>query len=133
MKDAVREALERSIVAIDDWLNIYASAECDEQRVKEAKKRIREHGTLAYIANVQEQNRAALALIEQPARTCATCNAILADGPQPLATYEIARELIHRFEMESMALHKDQREWLVREIRALIEQPANAATETPHD
>ncbi len=60
-KKQLREALDRSRVAIDDWLNTYASEFCDEERVAEAGTRIRESGgTLAYIADVQEQNREAL-------------------------------------------------------------------------
>jgi len=36
-------------------------------------------------------------------------------------TYEAAaRELVRRFEHESMALHKTQREWLEREIAKLL-------------
>lgn len=31
-----------------------------------------------------------------------------------------AKELVHRFEMESMALHRIQREWLEREIAKLL-------------
>lgn len=63
MTDAVlREALERSIVAIDDWLNTYAANLCDEDDVREAQERIGKYGTLAYIAQIQQQNRAALAL-----------------------------------------------------------------------
>lgn len=53
-------ALRRSMVAIDDWLNVYASDLCDPARIEEAKKRISEHGTLSYIAMVQDQNRKAL-------------------------------------------------------------------------
>ena len=57
----LRAALDRSRIAIDDWLNTYASEFCDEARVAEAGKRIRdEGGTLAYIADVQQQNREAL-------------------------------------------------------------------------
>ena len=56
----LREALERSRIAIDDWLNIYAADQCDEKRVKEAMARVGEFGTLAYIADVQQQNREAL-------------------------------------------------------------------------
>jgi len=60
-KKELRAALDRSRIAIDDWLNTYASEFCDEERVKEAGTRIREGGgTLAYIADVQEQNREAL-------------------------------------------------------------------------
>lgn len=33
---------------------------------------------------------------------------------------EAAKALVHRFEMESMALHKIQREWLEREIAKLL-------------
>lgn len=53
-------ALERSSIALDDWLNVYAEDMCDEKRVAEAKQRISEFGTLAYIAFVQDQNRTAL-------------------------------------------------------------------------
>ena len=53
-------ALRRSMVALDDWLNTYAEEFCDEQRVKEARERIKEFGTIGYIAEVQQQNHAAL-------------------------------------------------------------------------
>lgn len=56
----MREALKRSMIALDDWLNLYASDQCDATRVEEARKRINEGGTLWYIANVQRQNREAL-------------------------------------------------------------------------
>ena len=65
-KESARErelskALELSMTALDDWLNTYASEFCDEARVKEARERIMEEGgTLAYIADVQEQNHKAL-------------------------------------------------------------------------
>lgn len=62
-KTLVRElvaALDTSVVAINDWLHIYAEDECNADRVAEAKARVLEHGTLAYIAEVQEKNRAAL-------------------------------------------------------------------------
>lgn len=58
--EELEKALERSMVAIDDWLNCYASDLCDPVRVEEAEARIGEYGTLSYIANVQEQNRRAL-------------------------------------------------------------------------
>ena len=58
---ALRAALRRSMVALDDWINTYASEMCDKARVEEAWKRIKdEGGTLAYIADVQELNRKAL-------------------------------------------------------------------------
>lgn len=59
-REVLRAALVRSMTAIDDWLNLYASDLCDEARVKEAEKRIGENGTLWYIATVQEQNLRAL-------------------------------------------------------------------------
>ena len=60
-KKELQAALERSKTAIDDWLNTYASEFCNEERVKEAGVRIMKGGgTLAYIADVQEQNRRAL-------------------------------------------------------------------------
>ena len=58
----MREALERSRIALDDWLHIYADDMCDPEKVAESVARISEAGaTLAYIASVQKQNRAALA------------------------------------------------------------------------
>lgn len=58
--EALKEALEASVTAIDDWLNIYAEDHCDEARVRSAKERVHRSGTLAYIAEVQQRNRAAL-------------------------------------------------------------------------
>lgn len=61
--DALVVALDESRIAIDDWLNTYASELCGEARVEAAHKRISDNGgTLAYIASIQEQNRAALKL-----------------------------------------------------------------------
>lgn len=78
-QDAIRESLARQVaeltarneklvaaltlsrIALDDWLNTYASEFCDEGRVKEAWIRISEFGTIGYIAHIQEINRAALA------------------------------------------------------------------------
>ena len=55
------KALERSVMAIDDWLHQYAGEFCDEHDVKETGKRISQNGgTLAYIADVQARNREAL-------------------------------------------------------------------------
>ncbi len=48
------------MIALDDWLNLFAESECDPQRVAEARRRITERGTIAYIADVQQQNRWAL-------------------------------------------------------------------------
>ena len=59
--ESILAALERSSTALDDWLNTYAPDLCDAARVKEARQRIRDgHGTLAYIAGLQEQLRAAI-------------------------------------------------------------------------
>jgi hypothetical protein len=61
----MREALQASIDALDDWLNTYASDMCDQERVEAAWKRITDNGgTLAYIAHTQQRNREALS---QPA------------------------------------------------------------------
>lgn len=57
----LEEALQASRIGLDDWLNQYASELCDEERVKEARERIADNGgTLAYIAQLQDQNRRAL-------------------------------------------------------------------------
>lgn len=59
--EQLKEAMERSIVAIDDWLHQYASDMCLEDHVKATGRRIFENGgTLAYIADVQEKNRVAI-------------------------------------------------------------------------
>lgn len=64
-QDGLVEALRRSMVAIDDWLHVYASDMCDEADVQDSRQRIAEAGaTLSYIASVQQNNRAALASIE---------------------------------------------------------------------
>lgn len=56
-----RGALTRSMLAIDDLLNLHAAEFCEDARVKEAQSRIRAiGGTLAYIADVQRQNREAM-------------------------------------------------------------------------
>lgn len=58
-------ALERSILAIDDWLHQYAPEFCGENYVSETYERLSQAGgTLAYIAEVQEQNRAALSALK---------------------------------------------------------------------
>lgn len=62
--DKLLEALKQSMVAIDDWLNMFASEFCNEDRVKEAFERIKEKGTIGYIADVQEINRKAIAEAE---------------------------------------------------------------------
>lgn len=54
-------ALERSIVAIDDWLHTYAPDECMREHVRDTRLRIYDGGgTLAYIAEIQSRNRAAI-------------------------------------------------------------------------
>jgi hypothetical protein len=60
--DALRSALEVAQRGINDWLHLYASDECREDRVAEARKRVHEHGTLAYIADLNETIRNALAM-----------------------------------------------------------------------
>ncbi len=57
--EVLRDALEHAIIALDDWIADYADVMCDEDVVKEARKRIHEHGTLYYIAeNVQRCRKA---------------------------------------------------------------------------
>lgn len=59
---ALRSALEVAQRGINDWLHLYAPDECREDRVAEARKRVHEHGTLAYIADLNETIRNALAV-----------------------------------------------------------------------
>ena len=65
-RDACRAALGRSIIAIDDWLHSYAPEMCGEEYVKATAERLGERGTLAYIADVQQQNRAAIDAARAP-------------------------------------------------------------------
>ena len=58
----LRRALERANLALDDWLNRYASDLCDPDRVAQARSRItNQGGTIAYITDVRTQGEAALA------------------------------------------------------------------------
>lgn len=51
-KQKLLEALNAAITALDDWTNTYASDFCDESRVAEAWRRIKDNGgTVAYIAD----------------------------------------------------------------------------------
>ena len=56
----LRAALRQSMRALDDWLNAYAYDQCDPKRVAQARMRLIEYGTIAYIAKVQEKNRDAM-------------------------------------------------------------------------
>lgn len=59
--DIMRQALETSMQAIDDWINIYAPDMCHEERVAEARERVFErYGLLGHLAAIQDANRAAL-------------------------------------------------------------------------
>jgi len=59
--ERLAQALRDSQVALDDWLNTWASEFCDPERVRQAQERIDEYGTCGYIAHVQQANREALA------------------------------------------------------------------------
>ena len=57
----LRAALKRSVIALDDWLHQYAPFDSDTTRIKESSSRVyAAGGTLAYLADVQHQNRTAL-------------------------------------------------------------------------
>ena len=59
----LRTALKRSIVALDDWLHRYVPEFCHKWHVDETDKRIAQSGgTLAYIADLQLENREALGI-----------------------------------------------------------------------
>lgn len=60
----VLNALEASHIALDDWLHTYAPDECGEEYVQTTRCRIFEAGgTLAYIADLQQENRRILNMI----------------------------------------------------------------------
>ncbi len=54
------DAIDTAIVALNDWLHVYAPEFCDEKRVVEAQNRLQEGGTLYYIATVLQKCRPAL-------------------------------------------------------------------------
>jgi hypothetical protein len=61
----LRNALDNSKTAIDDWICMYASDMCAENHVAEAYERVsRNGGTLAYTADINAANRNALHLAE---------------------------------------------------------------------
>lgn len=59
--ERLRNAVKQSQLAIDDWLHTFAPEHCKEEHVIETDNRIwYRGGTLAYIADVQKENRDAL-------------------------------------------------------------------------
>lgn len=63
--EAMARALERSVVALDDWLTLYADDVCDPAHVAESRQRVGQVGTIGYISEVQRQNWAALAALRE--------------------------------------------------------------------
>lgn len=61
-RQSMRTALQAAIIALNDWLHIYAPEFCSEEHVKESQDRVFEYGTLAYISSVTTQCRDALRL-----------------------------------------------------------------------
>ena len=53
------ETLERAETALNDWIHTYAPEMCDQEHVDATMKRIAQCGTLAYIAKVLMDVRAA--------------------------------------------------------------------------
>ena len=69
LAEKMREALEFSDLAINDWLHVYASEECGKDHVARSLSRIKERGgTLAYIAEVTMTNKQALDLYREEAK-----------------------------------------------------------------
>lgn len=63
-------ALKIASMAIDDWLNTYASEFCADARVQEAHSRIDQYGgTVAYIAEVQFHVRSAMETLTSSGRS----------------------------------------------------------------
>ncbi len=60
-EENLRKALLRSNAALDDWVRTYAPELCENEHLKETRKRIIEGGgTLAYVADIKEGNKKAL-------------------------------------------------------------------------
>lgn len=51
--------------ALNDWAVTYAPDMCDNDTVQEAKSRVLEHGTLAYIADASEKMREVIAALSE--------------------------------------------------------------------
>jgi hypothetical protein len=63
-KEVLCKAIDAAILALDDWINIYAEDFCDEARVAESKARLSENGTIAYLAYTVQQCREARELLK---------------------------------------------------------------------
>lgn len=58
------EALKKSSEGLNCWLHFYAPKFCDEEKVKEFRKMM-DHGTLSYIAEVNQVIEHALSKIKE--------------------------------------------------------------------
>ena len=59
-RDELLKALETALLCIEDEVNIYAPEMCDAKRVREARERHAEGGTLHYYATVISKARDAI-------------------------------------------------------------------------
>ena len=63
---SAKEALERSLLALNDWIHTYAPEMCDADDVARSRSRIRNQGgTLAYLADITLEVRQAIAALEE--------------------------------------------------------------------
>ena len=63
-KEVLTAALDAAILALDDWANVTAPEFCDEARVAEAKARLKQDGTVWYIASTIVNLRKAKELLK---------------------------------------------------------------------
>jgi hypothetical protein len=70
----LRRALEAAQRGINDWLHLYAPDHCHADRVAEARSRVHEHGTLAYIADLNQIINEALASKAVPPEPIGYCS-----------------------------------------------------------
>ncbi|MCZ7501978.1 hypothetical protein [Agrobacterium sp. ST15.13.015] len=61
----IEQKCQVALQALSDWAVTYAPDMCDPDTVAEAKERILEHGTLAYIANATDQLHAAILAVSE--------------------------------------------------------------------
>lgn len=76
----IEQKCKVALRALSDWAVTYAPEMCNPDTVEQAKARILEHGTLAYIANAIDQLHAAILALteaEKEARTTALEEAAL--------------------------------------------------------
>jgi len=65
-QETIRVGLEAADQALADWVRTYAPEFCETDAVEAARERIRQRGTIAYIAEASGKVRVALEALDSP-------------------------------------------------------------------